>query len=112
MNDKRRSKRLDYKVLHNTGEKVEKLPVHAGEESTTEDTLLKSLENLTIYDSGSMAEFKQLIATEATLSDDVDDFIQENPIEDIGSCIDDYDAINKKAEELRTVNKRELPGKV
>ena len=45
---------------------------------------------------------QQLAAQIATISDDIDDHIDENPIEDICSSIEDLDVIIMKTENLRT----------
>ena len=44
----------------------------------------------------------QLIIEEATISDDIDDFLEENTIKEISSNVQDFDLVNRKAEELRT----------
>ena len=45
---------------------------------------------------------QQLAAQIATISDDIDDHIDENPIEDICGSIEDLDAIMMKTENIRT----------
>ena len=50
-----------------------------------------------------MADPIRFAAEEATISDDIEDFIEENNIKDIGKNVNDYDSVNKSIEELRSV---------
>ena len=47
-------------------------------------------------------EVNRLIAEAATISEDIDDFLDENEVDEIGGSIDDYDMINKDIESLRS----------
>ena len=44
----------------------------------------------------------QLLIDEATVSDDIDDFLEENEVKELGSNVQDFDIVNRRAEELRT----------
>ena len=109
-------------MLHTTGEVVTKdnnndqthqssvttQHQHIGESSPDDLFLSHLLENFTIGDT-EMTQVKpdqvminQLTTQEATVSEDVDDFLDENPNDEIGNTIGDLDAIVKKTEELRS----------
>ena len=76
-------------------------------EDSTLTQLSTMFNNCSIKESNIAEENKfegihQLAAQIATISDDVDDRIDENPIEDICSSIEDLDVIIVKTENLRT----------
>ena len=48
------------------------------------------------------AMMNQLSIQEATVADDIDDFLEENPVEDARNSLEDLDAIIKRTEELRS----------
>ena len=50
-----------------------------------------------------MADPTRFAAEETTISGNIEDFLEENNIKDIGKNINDYDAVNKKIEELRSL---------
>ena len=43
-----------------------------------------------------------LFADEATIPEDIDDFLEENVVADLGHSVEDYDMINKNVEGLRS----------
>ena len=51
---------------------------------------------------GASDELTHAISTEATLSEEIDDVIDENPVEEISECIKDIDAAINKMESLRS----------
>ena len=61
-----------------------------------------SIKESNIAEENKFEGIQQLAAQIATISDDIDDHIDENPIEDICSSIEDLDVIIVKTEKLRT----------
>ena len=49
-----------------------------------------------------MADVGQLEVEALTIAEDIDDFLEENPVEDVGPDAQDYDIAGRKVEELRT----------
>ncbi len=49
-----------------------------------------------------MANVEQLITDEATIYGDIEDFLDENVVNEIGKRIEDYDSTRKRIEELRS----------
>ena len=85
--------------------------LQSSENVKIEDSTLTQLStmwnNCSIKESNTAEENKfeviqQLAAQIATISDDIDDHIDENPIEDICSSIEDLNVIIMKTENLRT----------
>ena len=50
-----------------------------------------------------MTDVEALVAEEATISEDIDDFLDENIIREIGNAVEDFDRINQKIEDLRSI---------
>ena len=135
-------KRLDYQVLHSTGEKIEK-KVNTQEDQSQEsppETLDQSLSSafcsLSITEATSsesdsedqvneelrfQLEFNQnqvqdrqfpnsdvmdvsadLLAEELAIAEDIDDFMEENIVKEIGNNVNDHDLICRQIEESRT----------
>ena len=111
----RRSKRLDYKQLSETRERVEK-EVEAdtqkeevpeqGEDVAELSNLLRSIsisENLHVM--SSEADMKEkidaLTIDESTIAEDIEDYIDENEV-DVSTCIAEIDVKINKMEEFRT----------
>ena len=61
-----------------------------------------SIKESNIAEENKFDGIQQLAAQIATISDDTDDHIDENPIEDVCSSIEDLDVIIMKTENLRT----------
>ena len=61
-----------------------------------------SIRESNIAEENKFEGIQQLAAQIATISDDIDVHIDENPIEDICSSIEDLDVIVVKVENLRT----------
>ena len=61
-----------------------------------------SIKESNIAEENKFEGIHQLAAQIATISDDIDDHIDENPIEDICSSIEDLDVIIVKTQNLRT----------
>ena len=111
----RRSKRLDYKQLSETGERVEKeVEVDTQKEEVPEQgkevaelsNLLRSIsisENLQVM--SSEADMKEkidaLTIDESTIAEDIEDYIDENEV-DVSTCIAEIDVKINKMEEFRT----------
>ena len=49
-----------------------------------------------------MADVNVLAADPATLAEDINDFLEENPVIEIGICAEDYDQIQRRIEDLRS----------
>ena len=86
---KKRTKRINYKELHSTGQIVH-------EEDN--ESLSEQLSNLSLQEDSTMAKMSSLVIDVRVLIEEIKDAIDENPIQ--GSIIDDIDAIIK-LEELR-----------
>ena len=103
-----RSKRIDYKKLNETGEKI---LVEDQKEVAEISNLLRSIsisENLhSIHQEDNMEKQKidLLKIDESTIAEDVDDFIDENEI-DQSSTLEQIDAKIDKMEQLRTSYRR------
>ena len=61
-----------------------------------------SIKESNIAEEKNFDDIQQLATQIATISDDIDDHIDENPIEDICSSIEDLNVIIIKTENLRT----------
>ena len=108
---------MDYKKLSTSGERV--IKVSRSPEAVNQ--LAESLENLTMAgededpkleskSDAAVSEKKsqdeticnQLYSMVVSLSMDIDDFVDENPVEDFGNSIEDMDSIIKRVEEMRS----------
>ena len=133
---KRLIEEIDYKEYHRSGEKILKAVVPdeivisepeevvvrkpellvADSEVASKDTLkmsdgngddvntsdiMQKVKDITL-DRGKMA--LDLVA----LSDDIDDFLDENPVEEISDSLADLDAAIKRVEEFRTIYRSRL----
>ena len=67
-----------------------------------------SIKESNIAEENKFDSIQQLAAQIATISDDIDDHIDENPIEDVCSSIEDLDVITMKTENLRTQYRRNI----
>ena len=102
----KRGIRIDYKVFGSTGKKVEK------DKNTDIENLSHLVDNLVLNDlEGSMATekevLKELIVDEATTSDEITDFMDENEKEEIPHFIDDINSVISKIEKLRSTYRRQ-----
>ena len=61
-----------------------------------------SIKETNIVEENKFEGIQQVAAQIATISDDIDDHIDENPIEEICNSIEDLDVIIMKTENLRT----------
>ena len=102
----KRGIRIDYKVFGSTGKKVEK------DKNTDIENLSHLVDNLVLNDlEGNMATekevLKELIVDEATTSDEITDFMDENEKEEIPHFIDDINSVISKIEKLRSTYRRQ-----
>ena len=67
-----------------------------------------SIKESNIAEENKFDSIQQLAAQIATISDDIDHHIDENPIEDVCSSIEDLDVITMKTENLRTQYRRNI----
>ena len=108
----RNKKRIDYKKLNETGEKV---PVEVENQEAEEvaeiSSLLRSisisedLQNIHQEDNMEKQKIDSLKIDESTLAEDVDDFIDENEI-DQSSTLEEIDVKINRMEQLRTSYRR------
>ena len=110
MRSSTRSKvRIDYQILNSSGEKVEKLDQsNQSEESETGITELSNLlTNWSLHEpkmtDSKEGMFNKLMIEESTIYDDMNDFIDENSIEDNQESLEDLDDIVSKTENFRTI---------
>ena len=61
-----------------------------------------SIKESNIVEENKSEGIKQLPTQIAAISDDIDDHIDDNPIEDIWSSFEDLDVVTMKTENLRT----------
>ena len=112
MNEHRRTKeRWDYRKLHNTGERIRKIE-DSSEDQNSEDGIPEDYspdkeDNYRSVDERTkkkriMGDPTQLAAEEMTISEDIEDFLDENIVKEMGNNVDDYDFVNKRVEELRS----------
>ena len=130
-NSKRNVERVDYKALSNTGERKSKDTSSSSDDisktknslesgSLTQESrsseLYKSFVELTsLFEDVSLNEIeiekeslkmsehsRKIIQQQSTLADDIDDFIEENPLQLIWSSIEDIDDCVERVEKLRT----------
>ena len=95
-------KRLDYKLLHTIGEKMEKTDLIDSVIPTAEKELTMS----DIVDDSKSSVAMQLGIDEATLNEDIRDFLEENLIEDMEHSMQDLDAALVRVEEFRSEYRR------
>ena len=136
MTDRRKVKRLDYRVLHTVGEKVykEESEVFRSASSTPtksseDDSAAKTLDRSELYDYQHVdepfsnelsnlslrleniamgdAERVKLVSVQEALREDIDDYIEENAF-DNRSAIADIDSSITKIEELQMVVSEEI----
>ena len=91
---RRNQGRLDYEVLHKTGVRV----IKDTDEMLAEDSDSDRLEKVM-----NVSKEIFLLIQEDALSDDIDDFLDENPVDDISDSIKDLEMAIEKAEMLRSV---------
>ena len=94
------ARRLDYAKYHETGEKVDK-PGDSSDLQSEYDTADDEFGDSVQEVSEVMAD--QLASEEATLLEDITDFLDEHAVVDLGERIEDFDIANKRIEELRTL---------
>ena len=56
-----------------------------------------------LREGATMGEVARLKNEEASISGDIDDFFDENIIKEIGNRAEDYDVVNKRVEDLRSL---------
>ena len=101
--------RIDYQVLNSSEEKVEKLDQsNQLEESETAITELSDLlSNCSLYESkitdSNEGIFNKLTIEESPIYDDMNDFLDENSIEDVQESFEDLDDIINKTEKFRAI---------
>ena len=107
----RRSKRLDYKQLNETGEKVEKEEVESNQTEEVSNlfrtiSISKDLQSLNIKESLAKQKADALVIDEATIGEDIDDYIDENNNAENVLSIEEIDEKIQRIEELRTAYRR------
>ena len=100
-----RSKRLDYKQLNET-EKVEKEEVESDQIEEVSNlfrtiSISEDLKSLNLEESMNKQKADALVIDEATIWEDIDDYIDENDIKNMLS-IEEFDGKLQQIEELRT----------
>ena len=115
---KRTGYRIDYKELHSSGEKVYVNPDPATIPSILEEQekplveILQLLERFSFHDSNNEGmsneenECKNLAVEEATLADDIIDFLEENAPDSFGESVEDVNSAIKRAEDLRSIYRK------
>ena len=106
----RRSKSLDYKLLNETGEKVEKQEVESNQIEEVSNlfrtiSISKDLQSLNIEKSMDKQKGDALVIDEATIGEDIHDYIDESNVENVLS-IEEVDEKIQRIEELRTAYRR------
>ena len=84
----RRSKRLDYKQLNETCEKVEKEEVESNQIEGVSNlfrtiSISKDLHSLNVEEGMNKQKADALVIDEATIGEDIDDYIDENNAENV-----------------------------
>ena len=107
----RRSKRLDYKQLNETGEKVEKEEVESNQTEEVSNlfrtiSISKDLQSLNIKESLAKQKADALVIDEATIGEDIDDYIDENNNAENVLSIEEVDEKIQRIEELRAAYRR------
>ena len=100
-----RSKRLDYKQLNET-EKVEKEEVESDQIEEVSNlfrtiSISEDLKSLNLEESMNKQKADALVIDEATIWEDIDDYIDENDVKNMLS-IEEFDGKLQQIEELRT----------
>ena len=115
--NKRNTVRIDYKLLHSTGERavISEPETSSNNTQTESESLLELSEmfnNIVLKDDASEPEkaayVKQLGLNISILTDEIFDFIDENPINDDMNSIEDFDIIICKIEQLRTAYRTKI----
>ena len=99
----RRSKSLDYKLLNETGEKVEKQEVESNQIEEVSNlfrtiSISKDLQSLNIEKSMDKQKGDALVIDEATIGEDIHDYIDESNVENVLS-IEEVDEKIQRIEE-------------
>ena len=107
----RRSKRLDCKLLNETGEKVEKQEVESNQIEEVSNlfrtiSISKDLQSLNIKESLAKQKADALVIDEATIGEDIDDYIDENNNAENVLSTEEVDEKIQRIEELRTAYRR------
>ena len=115
--NKRNTVCIDYKLLHSTGERavISEPETSSNNTQTESESLLELSEmfnNIVLKDDASEPEkaayVKQLGLNISILTDEIFDFIDENPINDDMNSIEDFDIIICKIEQLRTAYRTKI----
>ena len=106
----RRSQRLDYKQLNETGEKVGKAEIKGDKINEVSNlfrtiSISEDLQSLNLKESMEKQKADALVIDEATIGKDIDDYINENNLENMLS-IEEVDEKIQRIEELRTAYRR------
>ena len=106
----RRSKRLGYKQLNETGEKDEKEEVESKQIEELSNlfrtiSISKDLQSLNLEESMNKQKADACVIDEATIGEDIDDYIDENNVENMLS-IEEVEKKIQRIEELRTDYRR------
>ena len=106
----RRSKRLNYKQLNETGEKVEKEEVEGDQIEEVSNlfrtiSISEDLLSLNVEENMNKQKADALVIDKATIGEGIDDYIDENNVENMLS-IQEVDEKIQQIEELRSAYKR------
>ena len=106
----RRLKRLFYKQFNETGEKVEKELVESKQIEELSNlfrtiSISKDFQSLNLEKSMNKQKADACVIDEATIGEDIDDYIDENNVENMLS-IEEADKKNRRIEELKTAYRR------
>ena len=94
---------MDYKQLNETGEKVEKEEVESNQTEEVSNlfrtiSISKDLQSLNVEESMDKQGVDALVIDEATITEDIDDCIDENNVENVSSI----EEVDEKFNELRS----------
>ena len=98
-----RSKRVEYKQINETGEKVEKEEVESNQTEEVSNlfrtiSISKDLQSLNAEESMDKQKSDALVMDEATIGEGTDDYIDENNVENVLSI----EEVDEKFNELRS----------
>ena len=105
-----RSKRVEYKQINETGEKVEKEEVESNQTEEVSNlfrtiSISKDLQSLNAEESMDKQKSDALVMDETTIGEGTDDYIDENNVENVLS-IEEVDEKIQRIAELRTAYRK------
>ena len=98
----RRAKRnIEYKHYHNTGEKIDKVLI-TNQASFEKDNSMSSTDSKIPYEDTHVDNQKKMLLHLNSIADDIDDFMDENPIVEVEDSMSDLDLLVKRMEDMRS----------